>query len=63
VNNKTSKQRKNNAYTTMLGSENIWLGTLMSMPYGLKFWLGTSLPCLNGCAAYAFMQRASLFGL
>jgi hypothetical protein len=25
----------------------------MSVPYGLKFWLGTSLPCLNGCAAYA----------
>jgi hypothetical protein len=24
----------------------------MSVPYGLKFWLGTSLPCLNGCAAY-----------
>jgi hypothetical protein len=24
----------------------------MSVPYELKVWLGTSLACLNGCAAY-----------
>jgi hypothetical protein len=46
----------------MLGCKKIWLGTLMSVPYGLKFWLGTSLPCLNGCAAYAAEFNGSSHG-